>query len=226
MLYNSVFIAKGNRMKKTASSYESVSGTVNSLFPSFHETPEEPMKLALSWFKYAQLEKVREPRSMVLSTVNSAMEITSRVMAIIEFNYDGIVFATHSCSRKISDISVNNHACAHLYWKELARQLSIAGSIEEMPRETAEKVWAGRPVPLHSMSSVSRQSEPLQSPGQIMHAANALAAKGALPCPDHFSVYKLVPDYVEFWSASSDRLHNRLRFKKENVHWNVSWLQP
>jgi pyridoxamine 5'-phosphate oxidase len=209
-----------------SSAFESVSGKVDTGFLDFHTRLNEPIKLARTWVNEAINENVREPRAMVLVTANEQGEMSSRVMAILDFDECGILFATHNCSRKIQDIHKNPHACGHFYWKELGRQLSVSGKVIELPHETAIKVWKNRPIPLHAMSTVSHQSEPLLDSNELRKAARVLENKGILPCPERFSVYQLTPLSIEFWAASADRLHRRLRVEYRQKEWQNTWLQP
>ncbi|VTR59339.1 Phenazine biosynthesis protein phzG [Serratia fonticola] len=209
-----------------SSAFESVSGKVDTEFPPFHSQVNQPIELACAWVQEAIREKVREPRAIVLTTANAQGEMSSRVMAILDFSGSGILFATHSCSRKIQDINSNSHACAHFYWKELGRQLSVSGKVIKLPHATARTVWEKRPIPLHAMSTVSHQSEPLLDSDELRRSAEALEEAGALPCPERFSVYQLVPQALEFWAASSDRLHRRLRAEYHRNEWRSAWLQP
>ncbi|MEC5342994.1 pyridoxal 5'-phosphate synthase [Brenneria populi] len=209
-----------------SSAFESVSGKVDTDFLAFHTPLKQPIELACAWVREAIREQVREPRAMVLTTANAQGEMSSRVMAILDFSESGILFATHSCSRKIQDIDSHPYACAHFYWKELGRQLSVSGRVVKQPHATARAIWDKRPIPLHSMSTVSHQSEPLLDSESLRRAAEALEDAGALPCPDRFSVYQLVPQTVEFWAASSDRLHRRLRAEYHRNEWQSTWLQP
>lgn len=124
-----------------SSAFESVSGKVDTEFPPFHSQVNQPIELACAWVQEAIREKVREPRAIVLTTANAQGEMSSRVMAILDFSGSGILFATHSCSRKIQDINSNSHACAHFYWKELGRQLSVSGKVIKLPHATARTVW-------------------------------------------------------------------------------------
>lgn len=209
-----------------SSAFESVTGKVDTDFLPFHARLNQPIELACAWVQEAIREQVREPRAMVLTTANAQGEMSSRVMAILDFAETGILFATHSCSRKIQDIDSHPLACAHFYWKELGRQLSVSGWVVRLPQATAKEVWEKRPVPLHAMSTVSHQSEPLLDFEALRRAAEALEGAGALPCPDRFAVYQLVPQTVEFWAASSDRLHRRLRAEYHRNEWRSAWLQP
>ena len=209
-----------------SSSLESMTGKVDYQFPEYDNPPADPIALGQKWVQEAIDLKIREPRSMVFVTTNNSQTMSSRVMAILEFANIGIVFATHSCSRKIKDSDEVPFACGHFYWKELSRQLSVSGKIKKLDRERAIYEWNKRPIPLHPMSTVSLQSEPLTSYEQLLAAAQELEGAGALPCPERYSVYFLEPHAMEFWASSSNRLHKRLRFERDSTGWNHIKLQP
>lgn len=209
-----------------SSKLESMSGIADTPFPEVLDTSVDPIELAQNWVNYAQEIKAREPRSMVLATHSKNGDLTSRVMAAMDFTGDGIIFATHMCSRKIKDINMGSKAVCHFYWKELGRQLSVCGEVKEINRNDIEKYWAARPVGLHSMSTISRQSETLEDPEGMLDLAVELEKKGTLPCPEHFSVYLLIPNAIEFWASSSNRLHRRIRCEKVLDSWEINWLQP
>jgi dihydrophenazinedicarboxylate synthase len=91
----------------------------------------------------------------------------------------------------------------------------------------SDALWDARPVPLHAMSAASRQSEPLTDVTALRAEASRLEALGvALPRPGRFCGYRLEPAAVEFWCASPDRLHRRLRYDREPDNWRVTRLQP
>lgn len=209
-----------------SSTFESTTGKVYHPFPEYDAPPSNPIALGQKWLQEAIDEKVREPRAMVLATANTSRVMTSRIMAILEFTDIGIVFATHTCSRKIKDAKAIPFACGHFYWRELSRQLSVSGRIKQLDRERAIEEWNKRPVPLHSMSTASHQSEPLVSYEQLLTASQQLEGTGALPCPDRFAVYVLEPQAIEFWASSSNRLHKRIRFELTRTGWKSTQLQP
>jgi pyridoxamine 5'-phosphate oxidase len=83
------------------------------------------------------------------------------------------------------------------------------------------------------MSHLSRQSEPLRDLRDVealRAEAGRLAAAGTpLSRPDRFAGYLLAPDVVEFWCASPDRLHRRLRYDRQAGgagEWRAERLQP
>jgi len=208
-----------------SSALESMTGKADVDFPEYEASPAEPIALAKKWFQEAIREQVREPRSMVLTTANRAGLMSSRVMAILAVLDHGVCFATHNCSRKIADARATGFACGHFYWKELGRQLSVSGKLVEQARVHAVEEWNRRPVGLHSMSTAARQSEPMVSRAELLAEARKLEGV-ALPCPERFATYVLVPQAIEFWSSSSDRLHRRLRFERSNARWECTRLQP
>ena len=209
-----------------SSKLESMTGRVDTFFPEYDTPSSDPIALGQRWLQEAIDENVREPRAMILSTTNKLKAVSSRVIAILEFVNLGIIFATHSCSRKIKDINDSPFACGHFYWRELGRQLSVSGQISELHRERALEEWYKRPIALHSMSTVSHQSEPLISYETLLKNAQELEGVDLLPCPDRFSIYVLVPNSIEFWAANSNRLHKRLRYEHIETGWRFTRLQP
>lgn len=209
-----------------SSKLESMTGMADLAFPEYHDPPGDPIAIAQRWLREAIEEDVREPRAMVLVTANRSGLMSSRVMAVLEFAGAGVVFTTHSTSRKIRDATEVPYACGHFYWRELSRQLSVSGTIVALSRERAVEEWNKRAVALHSMSTASHQSEPLVSSEALLDEARRLAEAGALPCPERFMAYALQPLALEFWASSSDRLHRRLRFDRAPDGWTSARLQP
>jgi len=44
--------------------------------------------------------------------------------------------------------------------------------------------------------------------------------------PEHWALYHLVPDEVEFWQAAHDRRHTRLRYAATGQRWTRELLWP
>lgn len=206
--------------------FESTTTSIKIPFSEYDTPPDNPIPLAQEWLQEAIFNEVREPRAMTLTTVNCFGLMSSRTMAILGFEDIGIFFATHSSSRKIRDVNQSPFACGHFYWRELGRQLSVSGTIKQGSDERAVQEWNKRPIPLHSMSTVSCQSEPLESYEQLLAKVQQFEGVGALSCPERFKVYILEPLAIEFWASSSNRLHKRLRFDLIQSEWKCIRLQP
>ncbi|MGW5663811.1 phenazine biosynthesis FMN-dependent oxidase PhzG [Streptomyces sp. NPDC003758] len=188
--------------------------------------PDDPIGLLRTWFGTAAEEGVREPGAMALATADEGGRPSSRTVQVNTITDRGLVFTTHAGSRKGRELARRPRASAVLYWRENGRQIVLEGPVERLPDAEADHLWAVRPVVTHAMSTVSRQSEPLDDEERLRAEAARLTGLGALPRPESFAGYLLTPDAVEFWQARTDRLHHRLVYQRTDRGWTTSRLQP
>ncbi|WP_225835311.1 phenazine biosynthesis FMN-dependent oxidase PhzG [Streptomyces sp. NK08204] len=209
---------------------ETLTGTVQVDFPEFFAPPSEPMGLLASWLESSVERGVREPRALALATADARGRTSSRIVAVNSVTDGGIVFITHVDSQKGRELAENPWASGVLYWRETSQQITLAGPTRLLPEADAEALWSARAVFTHAMSTVSRQSRPLDG---LDHFAE-LRAKALelgeplrpLPRPETFVAYRLEPESVEFWANGTDRLHERLRYDRAGDGWRISRLQP
>ncbi|WEH39146.1 phenazine biosynthesis FMN-dependent oxidase PhzG [Streptomyces sp. NBC_01218] len=209
------------------SKFESLTGSTDLRFPEYDDPPADPVALVRAWLDRAVELGVREPRALALATADGRGRPSTRIVAFVTLDDDGLLFTTHSTSRKSREIAETGWASGLLYWRETGQQISLNGPVTAVPDDRADALWAGRPVPLHAMSAASRQSEPLTDPRALLAHAEELGASGTpLPRPERYVGYRLRPEEVEFWSARSDRLHHRLGYRRDRGTWSVTRLQP
>ena len=213
-----------------ASEFESLSGKVDLPFPEYDEPPSDPLKLVRSWLSEAREIGVREPAALALATADSRGRASNRVVAITEVTDLGLVFTSHSRSQKGRELAATGWASGLLYWRETGQQIILSGPVVLLPDAESDALWSARAIPLHAMSTVTRQSEPLENLADVealRARARGLELTGEpQPRPEFFVGYRLQPAVVEFWSASSDRLHRRLRYDRDAPGWRTSRLQP
>ncbi|WP_406090621.1 phenazine biosynthesis FMN-dependent oxidase PhzG [Kitasatospora purpeofusca] len=209
---------------------ESLTGTVALEFPEFRDPPAEPMGLLNSWLAAAAEHGVREPRALALATADARGRSSSRILVINRITEAGIVFATHADSQKGRELVENPWASGVLYWRETSQQVVLAGPVRQLPDATAEELWAARAVFTHPMTTVSRQSRPVEDLDhfeELRAKALELGRPGQpLPRPASYVAFELVPDALEFWADGTDRLHERLRYDRTADGWGVARLQP
>ncbi|KIF75065.1 phenazine biosynthesis protein [Streptomyces sp. 150FB] len=208
---------------------ESLTGTVEVGFPQFRTPPPEPMGLLREWLDGAAHQEVREPCALALATSGADGRTSSRIVVLNKLTETGLLFATHSGSRKGTELAANPWASGVLYWRETSRQITVAGPVVRLRDAEADALWAARAVFTHAMSSASRQSEPLEDLDQVAALrirAGELGERGALPRPAGFAAYELRPERVEFWANGTDRLHERLYYERSGGNWSVGRLQP
>jgi pyridoxamine 5'-phosphate oxidase len=51
-------------------------------------------------------------------------------------------------------------------------------------------------------------------------------ANGIVPRPAHWGGYRVVPEMVEFWQGRPSRLHDRIRYRKDEHQWLIDRLAP
>ncbi|MGD3110251.1 phenazine biosynthesis FMN-dependent oxidase PhzG [Streptomyces sp. YGL11-2] len=208
---------------------ESLTATVQVGFPEFRTPPPEPMDLLRRWLADALDHQVREPRALALATADARGRSSCRIVVINKVTDTGFVFLSHDGSRKGRELAANPWASGVLYWRETSQQIAVAGPVDKLPDADADALWNARPVFTHSMSTASRQSEPLADLMEVealREHAGQLAGRGPLPRPTAFAAYELRLDSVEFWANGTDRLHERLCYDRRGEGWSISRLQP
>jgi pyridoxamine 5'-phosphate oxidase len=47
-----------------------------------------------------------------------------------------------------------------------------------------------------------------------------------VPMPDFWGGYRVRPDSMEFWQGQVNRMHDRLRYRRDGQHWVRERLAP
>lgn len=201
--------------------------TASTTLPEFDHPPADPITLVRQWFAAAADQEVREPGAMALATADSGGHSSVRTVALLGVPGDGLIFTSHAGSVKGREMAETGWASAVLYWRETHQQVTVAGPVERLPGTESDELWASRPAATHPMSSVSEQSSPLHDEETLRTEAEHLARSAEpLPRPRNWAGYRLTPSTVEFWQASPDRLHRRLRYDRAGSGWTAQRLQP
>ncbi|MFC4035369.1 phenazine biosynthesis FMN-dependent oxidase PhzG [Streptomyces polygonati] len=207
-----------------------LSGDTSLVLPEFDTPPADPIGLLRSWLDSAVERAVRESHAVVLATADAEGQPSTRVLLVKELDARGLVFTSFTGSRKGRDLAVRPSASMTFYWRETLQQITVAGPVETLSAADSDRLFAERPLAARATTAVSRQSRPLESEADLKDRAGALvAAGGPVDRPGEWSGYRLVPEVVEFWYGSPDRLHRRLRYElsaDEPAGWRWARLQP
>jgi pyridoxamine 5'-phosphate oxidase len=199
--------------------------------PAFEtaSAPEHPAELFLEWLLEAIEADVREPHAMTLSTVDPDGRPTSRVLILKGLADGQWQFATSRTSRKGRELEHSPWAAACFYWPELGRQVRLRGRVLDAGREEAARDFLARPEGSRAESLVGHQSEILDDPADLdvaIEQALAQVSADAHAVPEHWALYGLLPDEVEFWQADAGRRHTRLRYELAGTRWDRRLLWP
>jgi pyridoxamine 5'-phosphate oxidase len=75
----------------------------------------------------------------------------------------------------------------------------------------------------------SRQGEPIADLAPLrdrLALARERVGDGPVPCPDDWAAVRIRPDYVEYWTAAPDALHDRIVLARAGDGWRETRLAP
>jgi pyridoxamine 5'-phosphate oxidase len=188
----------------------------------------DPIVEVRRWMKVAVEGGITMPNAMTLATVDDRGRPAARIVLLKEIDDRGFVFYTNYDSRKGKDLAAHPFAALVLYWEPLHRQVRVEGAIERVTAEESDAYFASRPHGSRIGAVASPQSEVIGSRAPLEEAVAKLTAQypGAVPRPENWGGYRVVPDAIELWQGQPSRLHDRVRYRLANGAWIRERLAP
>ena len=193
------------------------------------DAPADPLAFFDRWFTDAARAEVRDANAMTLATADAAGAPSARIVLLKGVDERGFVFYTDYRSRKAAELEANPRAALLFYWPEVERQVRVTGPASRVPRPEAEQYFATRPRGSRISAWASEQSHVIPARSTLDAAVTEVEKRFAnanVPAPPHWGGYRVMPDAVEFWQGRSNRLHDRLRYVKDEAGWRVERLAP
>jgi pyridoxamine 5'-phosphate oxidase len=183
------------------------------------------------WLDEAIAAPLPEPNAMVLATADAEGRPSARTVLLKVVDERGFVLYTNLESRKGRETAANPYAALVFPWTQLHRQVIVTGAVGRVDDEEADAYFASRPRGSRLGALASPQSQVIPSRAVLDEARAELERRypeGAdVPRPDHWSGLRVVPETVEFWQGRPDRLHDRLRYRRDaDGRWVVERLAP
>jgi pyridoxamine 5'-phosphate oxidase len=182
------------------------------------------------WFADAVAsEAIIEPNAMQVATADASGRPSVRTVLAKGLDDRGVVFYTNYDSAKGRALAQRPYAEAVFAWLALERQARLAGQVERVSRAETEAYFASRPKGSQLAAWASAQSTVVASRAELEAALRAVEARfagGDVPPPPNWGGYLIRPESVEFWQGRDDRLHDRIRYRRDGAVWVIERLAP
>ncbi len=191
---------------------------------------KDPIKLFSEWFEEAKKSEINVPNAFALGTAGKNGFPTVRIILLKDFNKDGFVFYTNLKSSKSIAINENSKISMCFHWKSLLRQVRIVGSATQVTDKEADEYYNSRPYDSRIGAWASDQSSILNKRDDLIESINKYKTKFSkdekIPRPSNWSGWRLNPIEIEFWLDGKYRIHERLKYYKNQNLWEKVLLNP
>jgi len=192
------------------------------------QVPVNPLELFHLWFDQAVKANCPEPNSMALATADQSGNPSVRIVLLKGANDHGFTFFTNYDSQKGKELARRPEAALLFHWHELERQVRIKGSVTKVDAAESDQYFHSRPPASRIGAWASPQSAEIPSREFLEEAEKQFLSEHGdkPPRPAHWGGYRLNPSEIEFWQGRPSRLHDRIRYQRQDQTWRISRLAP
>ena len=192
---------------------------------------ENPIELFKEWFNEAKKTEINDPNVFTLATADTNGIPSARMILLKDYSQNGFIFYTNLNSKKSIDLKENPNASLCFHWKSLLRQVRISGKVSKVPDKESDEYYKTRPYDSKIGAWASKQSTVLKNREELIKLIGDFKKKypneNDVPRPDYWSGWSLVPNSIEFWLDGKNRIHQRLKYiKNDNNNWEKILLNP
>jgi len=190
----------------------------------------DPHKMFERWMADVVAAGMPEPTAMVLATVSAAGQPRARMVLLKGHDEIGFTFYTNRTSRKGSDLDEVPRASLLFPWYAIHRQVIVEGPVTRLGRAASEAYFTARPRGSQLAAWASRQSTVIASRHELEQRYAEMEQRWPdgtdVPLPDFWGGYLVSPQIMEFWHGRTNRMHDRLRYRRSADSWVVERLAP
>jgi pyridoxamine 5'-phosphate oxidase len=190
---------------------------------------DDPTEQFLRWLAEAEAAGIALPNAVALATADADASPSVRHVLLRSADQRGFVFFTNHESRKGRELLANPRAAFVALWRELDRQVSVAGRVERIADAESDAYFATRPRGARIGAWASPQSAVLEDRAELDRRVEEVETRfgdADVPRPPFWGGYRLTPASLEFWQGRPSRLHDRFRYEREPTGWRLDRLAP
>ena len=168
-----------------------------------------------------------ENDAVTLATAGADGAPNARVVLVKGARETGFVWYTNRRSTKGRELAANPRAALVFHWDP--RSVRVSGGVQAVTDAESDAYWATRPRGSQLGAWASEQSSAIDDRSVLERRLAEVTARydGVdVPRPPHWGGYRLVPTSIEFWHHRDDRLHDRIRYRREGDAWARERLSP
>lgn len=182
---------------------------------------DDPMEAFRRWYAEAGTDAV------ALATASADGAPAARMVLLKGADERGFTFFTNTGSAKARDLAANPRAALLFHWPP-DRQIRVTGPVAPVGDDESDAYWRTRPRGSQLGAWASRQSEVIDGRRALEERLAEVARRfpGEVPRPPFWGGWRLVPEAIELWHHREDRLHDRLRWRREGGAWARERLSP
>jgi pyridoxamine 5'-phosphate oxidase len=189
----------------------------------------DPERQFSSWFAAAEAAGIRMPEAAALATASADGAPSVRMVLVKGFAGARFGFYTNYASRKGRELAANPRGALLFNWDALGRQVRIEGPVERMTAAESAAYVRSRPRGSQLSALASPQSHVIDGRSELERRVAELERQhrdGELPLPPSWGGLRLTATSFEFWQQRNDRLHDRLRYRRDDGAWLIERLAP
>jgi pyridoxamine 5'-phosphate oxidase len=191
----------------------------------------DPIELFKIWMEEAKTTELNDPNALALATADKNAKPSVRMVLLKDFSESGFIFYTNLESQKSYELKENPNASMCFHWKSLLRQVRVNGKLFKVNDDVADEYYNSRSYNSRIGAWASKQSKVLKNRNDLILLIEEYKKKynkeEEVPRPKHWSGWNLLPSSFEFWLDGENRIHERLKYDKdEKESWSKTLLNP